>query len=57
MFITNGAYFNLYCNWAFPLLMELERRIDRGSYDKYQNRVIGFLAERLFNIWILKIKI
>ncbi|HFQ7084990.1 TPA: DUF4422 domain-containing protein [Raoultella planticola ATCC 33531] len=56
MFVTNGTYFNLYCSWVFPLLLELERRIDRSSYDKYQNRVIGFLAERLFNIWILKNK-
>lgn len=54
MFITTGKYFESYCKWAFPILFELEKRIDRSAYDSYQNRVIGFLAERLFNIWVIK---
>ncbi|HBX7828928.1 TPA: DUF4422 domain-containing protein [Klebsiella pneumoniae] len=54
MFITKEHLFNAYCDWVFPILIELEKRIDRRTYDKYQNRVIGFIAERLFNVWILK---
>lgn len=53
-FITRGDIFISYCKWVFPILMQLDKIIDRKEYDAYQKRVIGFLAERLFNIWLIK---
>lgn len=54
MFVMNNKYFNEYCKWLFTILFELENRIDISDYDNYQARVYGFLAERLFNVWLLK---
>lgn len=60
MFVMKKTCFDSYCSWIFDILFTLEKRIDISSYDTYQSRVYGFLAERLFNVWInqqhLKIK-
>lgn len=52
MFIANKELINDYCEWLFDVLFELEKRIDINNYDSYNKRIYGFLAERLFNIWI-----
>lgn len=54
MFVISSARFDAYCGWLFPLLESAEREIDVSGYDDYQRRVFGFLAERLFNVWLLK---
>jgi hypothetical protein len=41
-----------YCDWLFPVLFELERRVDPACLDGYQKRLIGFAAERLLNVWV-----
>lgn len=60
IFISKKELANKYCEWLFNILFELETIIDISSYDFYQQRVFGFLAERLMNVWIehnnLKIK-
>jgi len=57
MFVMKTGYFNDYCKWLFSILFEVEKRVDISSYDAYQSRVFGFLAERLFNIWVLHHKL
>ncbi|KMK27381.1 DUF4422 domain-containing protein [Pluralibacter gergoviae] len=52
MFITRWKLFSEYCEWLFPILFELDEQIDKKDYDPYQMRVIGFIAERLFNVWL-----
>lgn len=52
MFVCKKAIINEYYQWLFPILFALEKKIDYKSYDAYQKRVFGFMAERLFNIWI-----
>lgn len=59
MFIMPYGLFCEYSQWLFSLLVEMEHRIHISS-DEYQQRVFGFMAERLLNVWIynkkLKIK-
>ena len=54
MFIMKTKHFNHYMEWLFPILFVLEQKIDISGYDEYQGRVFGFLAERLFNVWLIK---
>ena len=53
MFVMPSEKASEYCYWLFSILFELEKRIDVTQYDNYQKRVFGFIAERLFNVWIL----
>jgi hypothetical protein len=52
-FIAQAEIFDNYCEWVFPILFSLEEKIQRVGYGPYQQRVIGFIAERLFSIWVL----
>lgn len=54
MFITKKELIDKYCEWLFDVLFELEKKIDISSYDQYNQRIFGFLSERLFNVWIEK---
>ena len=52
MFVMEKSRFDAYCAWLFDILFELEKRIDITDYTPYEARVYGFLAERLFNVWL-----
>lgn len=52
MFVMRKDLFDRYCQWLFPILFALERRIDISGYSPYEARIFGFLAERLFNVWL-----
>lgn len=52
MFVAKKEIFNSYCEWLFPLLEYCENRC-RKKEDAYQNRYIGFLAERLLSVYFL----
>jgi len=52
IFISKYELFNEYFEWLFPLLFEVEKRINVSDYNAYQKRAIAFLAERLFNVYI-----
>ena len=54
MFVMKKELFDAYCQWLFNILFELEKRIDITSYNQYEARVYGFIAERLFNVWLEK---
>ena len=53
MWITKKSIFDRYCGWLFDILFEVEKRLHPEKYDDYQKRVMGFLAERLFRVWLL----
>lgn len=53
MFIMRWSDFSDYCSWLFDILAEAERRIDISRYSDDQKRIWGFMAERLFNVWLL----
>ena len=54
MFIMSKENFDNYMTWLFTILFELEKRTDISPYDSYQARLFGFMAERLFNVWLIK---
>lgn len=51
IFIMGRAVFEGYCQWLFPLLTEFDRRADTKGYGSQEQRVDGYLAERLLGIW------
>jgi len=51
MFIGSKQFLKEYCAWLFPILEELERIAKPSGY-AYQKRLFGFIAERLFNLYI-----
>jgi len=54
MFILSKKKYLEYCNFLFPILKEVKDKINfkDKKYDKYQSRVLGFLSERLLNVYI-----
>lgn len=52
MFVMPWNVFQQYMEWMFTILFEAERRIYLPYDDKYQRRALGFLSERLMNIYV-----
>ena len=52
MFVMNWKDFDRYSTWLFGILEEVEKRIDITNYSPVQKRVFGYMAERLFNVWV-----
>ena len=52
IYITSKKQFHRYCEWLFPVLEEFDRRADFTAYSPQELRVAGYLAERLFGIWL-----
>lgn len=53
MGIMSRVLFDQYCEWLFGLLFAVEAAdVNRENYSVYQSRYIGFLAERLFSVFI-----
>lgn len=56
MFVMKKEALDAYCEFAFRILDEVFR-LQKHSImerDTYQQRSVGFLAERLFNVWLNK---
>lgn len=54
MMIMKKDKLDTYCAWLFDVLGEIEQRLDISNYDKYQNRVYGFISELLLDVWLEK---
>jgi hypothetical protein len=57
MFITKWNIFDDYCKWLFAILENIEKQRDLKTYLTYQMRVLGFMAERLLNVYVSKNKL
>jgi hypothetical protein len=54
MFIMKKYHFNKYMNFLFTTLFSLETELKKPEYKDYNsNRIYGFLAERLLNVFII----
>lgn len=54
MFILKDKEYQEFMVWWFDMLFEFEKRTNLNNYTDYQKRILGFMAERLLNIWFLK---
>lgn len=52
MFIMKKDLVDAYCTWLFDILFELEKRLDISEYSKNDQRVFGFVSERLLDVWL-----
>lgn len=52
LFLTHKHIFDELCEWLYPVLNELEVKINLLQYEGYQSRVIAFLYERLVPVFI-----
>jgi len=52
MFLMRRALLDEYCDWLFQVLDIAGSRIPLNSYGPGQRRVLGYLGERLLNVWL-----
>lgn len=51
MFVLRKNHFEEFMTWWFDILFEFEKQIDLKTKTGYQERILGFIAERLLNVW------
>ena len=54
MFIMSKENVAAYCEWLFPIIDELYKRLDITDYSAFDARLFGRISERLFNVWLAK---
>jgi len=52
MIIAKREIFDDYCKWLFDILFELEKHTDLAGYNDFQQRIYGFISERLLTVYI-----
>ena len=52
MFVMEKKTLDRYCGWLFGVLAELEKRLDISGYSQNDQRVFGFVSERLLDVWL-----
>lgn len=56
MFIARREFVDGYCSWLFGVLSEAEKNVKISPYS-YQQRVFGFMSERLMQVYVVKNKL
>ncbi len=51
-YIMRWEFFDRYNRWLFPLLEAIHRSIDYSQLNANESRLLGFLSERLFNVYL-----
>ena len=54
MFITRKEVADDYFEWVFDIMNKAKSEIDFDKYPENQRRILGFLSERLINIYVKK---
>ncbi|WP_164775141.1 DUF4422 domain-containing protein [Nocardioides pantholopis] len=52
MFLMRRQLLDEYCGWLFEILEAVHKEIPIEVYGPQQQRVIGYLGERLMNVWL-----
>lgn len=52
IYIMRRDIFQYYCSWLFHILKEFDQCADMSDYTRQEMRVNGYLAERLFGVWL-----
>lgn len=52
MFLMRAPAFDNYCTWLFGVLERVYRDLDMTGYSQQDQRVIGYIGERLLNVWV-----
>lgn len=56
-FIMRKDLVDAFCNFMFPVLFEIEKRVDFTGYNVFESRVCGYIAEFMLDTWLIKNKI
>lgn len=54
MYICRKEIYDDYCKWAFDILEEFRKQTDFSQYEEGNTRVLGYLSERLINVYVKK---
>lgn len=54
MFVMRSDLFDQYCQWLFPILEEVDRRVDSSNYSPFEKRFLGRISEWLLDVWLDK---
>ena len=57
VFVLRRDLYDAYCEWLFSILFEVEKRTDLTNYSVAGRRVYGYLAERLFNVYVASLNL
>lgn len=52
MFVLKRDDFEELMEWLFDILFKFEDRVPSENYKGYQERIFGFLSERLITVWV-----
>lgn len=52
IFIAGREFIDKYCTWLFEILARIEAKVDVDGYDKSHQRIFGYLAEVLLNVYV-----
>ena len=52
MLIMSQKKLDEYCSWLFPILKQLNQRIDASNYDTFNKRYPGRISEMLLDVWL-----
>lgn len=54
MIICRRELLDAYASWLFKVLFEVEKRCHISDYDSYNQRIFGFMSERLLTVYLRK---
>ncbi|WP_296115969.1 DUF4422 domain-containing protein [uncultured Eubacterium sp.] len=52
MFIMKKELYHAYCEWLFPVLQQVEKKIDTSKMTPYEARFMGRISELLLDVWL-----